>query len=331
MIRFMLVLFFIVFNSALAQIPEKWFVVALVRSDTYAIALNEAQSAKGRLQRLKSDPLVTKPMLLEGSTALELSEARLIAARLEVRRGLFADVFAWSNALDTLEIASTKLGLADANAKAAQARFKVGAITSVEANRADAELRAAQNEISSAQAELAGTVVILRDRLGFMPDSKTPSEAVPRPTKQILERHLEFAVRIVDAKGMLARAKLDLEVKDNEFSAPVEISEAKRVVLKAERNLADARNATKATFTSRWEVYQSAVGALMARERAVQLARDELKTQTERLERGLVSKLVVLQARVTLVQQQAAFEQGRQRFAVSVLELALLVNLDVWA
>jgi outer membrane protein TolC len=77
-------------------------------------------------------------------------------------------------------------------------------------------------------------------------------------------------------------------------------------------------------------VYQSAVSALTARERAVSLANDELKTQTQRLEQGLVSKLVVLQARVSLVQQQVSLEQGRQKFSLAVLELAILVNLDIW-
>jgi hypothetical protein len=174
-------------------------------------------------------------------------------------------------------------------------------------------------------------IEVLKDRLGFVPDAKIPSDATPRPNKQLLERNLELNLRLVEAKGVLARAKLDFEIKDNEFSAAVEISEARRAVLNAERNLADVRYASKAALTTRWEVFQSAVAALTARERAVGLANAELKTQSERLEQGLVSKLVVLQARVNVVQQQISLEQGRQRFALAVLELAVLVNLDVWA
>jgi outer membrane protein TolC len=331
MIRFILVGLLIVSGLAVAQVPEKWFVAALARSDGFAIALSEAQNAKLRLQRLKSDPLVTKPLLLESSTALESADARVVAARLEVRRGLFQDVFTWSGALDAFELASVRLDFAETTAKAAGARFKTGAITIIEVNRAEADLRSAQSELISAQAELNGTIDVLHDRLGFVPDAKTPSDVTPRPSKQALESNLESNVRLVDAKGALARAKLDLEIKDNEFSAAVEVSEARRVVVNAERNLADLRSATKAALITRWELYQSVVAALVARERAVQLARDEVRTQVERLEQGLVSKLVVLQARVLLVQQQASLEQGRQRFALAVLELAVLVNLDVWA
>ncbi len=330
MIRFILVALWVSSSIAMAQIPEKWFVAALARSDGFAIAFGEAQNAKVRLQRLKSDPLATKPLWLESSTALELAEARVVATRLEVRRSLFQNIFAWRNALDTFETASAKLNLADASAKATNARFKVGAVTSVEVNRTEAELRATQSEISSARSELAATVEVLQNQLGFAPNAITPSQALPRPTRQVLERNLDSSVRIVDAKGALARAKLDFEIKDNEFSAPVEISEAKRNVSNAERNLADARNGVKAALTTRWEVYQSAAGALTARERAVQLATDELKTQVERLARGLVSQLVILQARVALVQAQSNLEFSHQRLATSVLELAILVNLDLW-
>jgi outer membrane protein TolC len=77
---------------------------------------------------------------LEASTALELADARVIAVRLEVRRGLNLDVFTWSSVLDSLRLATARFDLFDASAKAAGARFKTGAITSVELNRAEAEL-----------------------------------------------------------------------------------------------------------------------------------------------------------------------------------------------
>ncbi len=330
MIRFLIVLFCVFSSVATAQVPEKWFVAALARSDGFAIALSEAQNAKIRLQRLKTDPLATKPLLLEASSGLELAEARVITARLEVRRGLNLDVFAWNSALNTLRLASVRFDFADASAKAAAARFKTGAITSVEFNRAEADVRAAQTEVSSAQAESLAATQVLKDRLGFTPDTKVLGDATPRPTRQVLERNLEFNVRVLEAKGILARAKLDFEIKDNEFSALVEINEARRVVLNAERNLAELRYATKSALTTRWEVYQSAVAALTARERAVSLASAELKTQMQRLEQGLVSKLVVLQARVSVAQQQVSLEQSQQRFALAVLELAVLVNLDIW-
>lgn len=97
-----------------------------------------------------------------------------------------------------------------------------------------------------------------------------------------------------------------------------------------ERNLAEARVSTRTSLTSRWEAYQTAQSALTARERAVALAIDELKTQNERLGRGLVSKLVVLQARVTLLERQVVLQQARHRLAIGALDLAQLVNVDIW-
>jgi outer membrane protein TolC len=318
-------------QTAFAQVSEKWYLAALARSDSFAIAQSEVQNAKQKLARVKSDPLLTKPVLLEATTVLELSEARLVSSKLEVRRALFVDVFAWQSATDALEFATAKQDLADANQKAAVARFKTGAVTSVEVNRAEADLRAARSETVSAGAELAAALEVLQSRLGFKPDAKTPSDATPRPSKALLERNVDLALRIVEQKGNLARAKLNLEIVDNEYSAAVEIAEAKRVVSNTERNLAEARALTRSSLTSRWEAHQTALSALATREQAVGLAMDELKTQNERFSRGLVSKLVVLQARVGLLERQVLLQQSRQRLAYGVLELAQLVNLNLWA
>ncbi len=329
--RYLLIILIYLFAStASAQIPEKWFSAALARSDSFSIALSEAQNAKIRLQRLKSDPLATKPLLLEASTTLELAEARVIAARLDVRRSVLQDTFAWNSAANALDLASARANLADANARAANARFKTGAITNSELNRAEADLRAAQSEVTSARSEWLAASEVLRSRLGFAADASLPNVATPRPQKIILEKSIENNLRVVETRGSLARAKLDLTIKDNEFTAPVEINEARRSVANAERNLADARNVVKTGLVNRWETYQSTVNAITARERGVQLARDELKTQSDRFSRGLVSQLVVLQAKVNLAQQLALFEEARQRFSLAVLELAVLVNVDVW-
>jgi outer membrane protein TolC len=320
----------VISNTAFAQISEKWFTAALARSDSLSIVISQAQSAKIRLEQLKSDPYAIKPALLEASTSLEIAEARVIAARLDVRRSVLQDAFLWTNTGRAVEIAIARLNVANVNAKAANARFKTGAITSAELDRAEADLGSSQTELLNAKAEFMAATEVLRDRLGFIPDENTSVLLTPRPEKQILEKNIENSVRIIEARSGVARAKLDLEIKDNEFTAPIEITEAKRVLTNAERNLADARNTIKTTLVTRWEAFQTAMNIIAARDRTVTLAKDELKTQSERFNRGLVSQLVVLQAKVNLAQQIAGLVEAQQRFALLVLELGSLVNFDPW-
>jgi outer membrane protein TolC len=329
-VKWFFVMAWFLVQTVFAQVPEKWYLAALARSDSFAIAQNELQNARQKLARVKSDPLLTKPVLLELTTALELAEARLVASRLEVRRAVFTDVFAWQGAANVLELSNAKQDFAEANQKAAAARFKTGAATMVEVNRAEADWRAARSETTSAGAELVAALEVLQSRLGFKPDAKIPTDATPRPSKALLERNLDGALRVIEQKGNLARARLNLEIVDNEYSAAVDIAEARRAVSNTERNLAEARALTRSNLTNRWEGYQSALSVLITREQALGLAMDELKTQNERFARGLVSKLVVLQTRVGLLERQVLLHQSRQRVAFGVLELAQLVNLNLW-
>ena len=321
-------------SFALAQAPNKLFALALERSVPYSLAKSEFKSAGEKLERLKSDPLAIKPDLLEAQFGLETARVGLTASNLEVRRNLSRELFAWLEAKDTLDLSKLKNGLAAANLNAARVRFKTGAINQIEVNRSEAEARSADTDQDNANADLEAAASTLRTRLGELPAANLPGnltlEATPKPQRATLETGLENQPLVVKAKGGLDRAKLDLEIKDNEFSASVEIQAAKTAFTNAQRNLEDARSTAKSVLSAAWDAYTAAQKSIPVRERSASVAKEDLTAQQARFAKGLISKLTVLQAQITLESAQLALSQAQHRLALSVVELAASANLDLW-
>jgi outer membrane protein TolC len=318
-------------SSTLAQAPSKLFALALERSVPYSLAKSELKSAGEKLERVKSDPLAIKPDLLEAQFGFDTARVGLTASNLEVRRNLSRELFAWLEAQDSLDLAKLKNTLAAAKLNAARVRFKSGAINQIEVNRSEAEARSADTDQDNASADLQATAATLRTRLGELPATNLALEPTPKPQRAALEAGLENQPLVVKAKGGLDRAKLDLEIKDNEFTASVEVQAAKTALTNAQRSLEDARSTAKSALSAAWDAFTAAQKATPVRERSTTVAKEDLTAQQARFAKGLISKLAVLQAQIALESAQLALSQAQHRLALSVVELAAGANLDLWA
>jgi outer membrane protein len=244
---------------------------------------------------------------------------------------LSRELFAWLEAQDSLDLAKLKNTLAAAKLNAARVRFKSGAINQIEVNRSEAEARSADTDQDNASADLQATAATLRTRLGELPATNLALEPTPKPQRAALEAGLENQPLVVKAKGGLDRAKLDLEIKDNEFTASVEVQAAKTALTNAQRSLEDARSTAKSALSAAWDAFTAAQKATPVRERSTTVAKEDLTAQQARFAKGLISKLAVLQAQIALESAQLALSQAQHRLALSVVELAAGANLDLWA
>lgn len=317
-------------SFALAQTPAKLVAQALERSVPYSLAKSDFKTASEKLERVKSDPLAVKPELLEAQIGFDSARVNLTASNLEVRRNVSRDLFTWLEAKDLLDVAKIKNTLAQANLNAAKVRFKSGAINQIEVNRAEAEDRSADNDQENASADLEAAAANLRTRLGELPAVNVALEATPKPQRAALEAGLENQPRVVIAKGGLDRAKLDLEIKDNDFTASVDVQNAKTALTNAQRNLEDARSNAKSALSAAWDSYTSAQKAIPVRERSANVANEDLSAQKSRFAKGLVSKLAVLQAQIGLESAHLGLAQAQHRLALTVIDLAAASNVDLW-
>lgn len=322
---------FALVSLALAQTPAKVVAQALERSVPYSLAKSEFKTASEKLERVKSDPLAIKPELLEAQIGFDTARVNLTASNLDVRRNVSRDLFTWIEAKDLLDVAKLKNTLAQANLNAAKVRFKSGAINQIEVNRAEAEDRSADTDQENASADLEAATANLRTRLGELPAANVALESTPKPQRAALEAGLENQPRVVIAKGGLDRAKLDLEIKDNEFTASVDVQNAKTSFTNAQRNLEDARSNAKTTLSAAWDAYTASQKAIPVRERSMTVAKEDLSAQQARFAKGLVSKLAVLQAQIGLELAQLALAQSQHRLALTVVDLAATANVDLWA
>ena len=317
-------------TTALAQAPVKLLEVALERSVPYQLARSDLKSASDKLERLKADPLAVKPELLEAKLGLESANVNLLSSKLDVRKNLTKELFAWLEAKDSLDLAKLKTGLAQANLAAAQVRFKSGSINQLEVNRSEADAKSAVIDQDGAETDLDGAAGNLTTRLGSLPAMNLALEPTPKPARAMLEAGLGSHPRVVEAKGRVERARLDLEIKDNEFTAQVEVSTAKTALSNAQKTFEDSKALVKVALSNAWDAYSNAVKAVPVRERSRGVAKDDFEAQQARFKKGLISKLAVLQSQVSLEQAELALRQAQHRLALSVMELAVTANTDLW-
>lgn len=304
---------------------------ALERSVPYQIARSELSTTIDRLERVKNDPLATKPEMLDAQLNVDTARANLTQTGIDVRKNFAREFYAWQEAKDALDVAKLKFQFAQTSLTAAQVRFKSGAINQIELNRAEADARSADADQDGAEADLAAAASVLRTRLGDLPAVNATLEAAPKPNKANLEANLERHPRAIEARARLERAKLDLDIKDNDFTAPVDVQNAKTAVANAQKSLNDTQSNLRTALNAAWDAFNAADKAVPVRERNAKVAQDDLAAQQARLAKGLIPRLTVLQAQITLEGAQLALGQAKHRRDLSVMDLALAANMDLWA
>jgi outer membrane protein TolC len=312
------------------QANNKLLEVALERSVPYQLTRSDQREANEKLERIKSDPLAIKPELLEAQLTAELAKLNLTASLLEVRKALSKEFYAWLEAKDSLALAKLKSALSEANLAAARVRFKSGAINQLEVAKVEADAKSASIDQENADSDLESAANALTIRLGKLPAANTTLEVNPKPQRANLEAALGSHPKVVEARGRLDKAKLDLDIKDNEFSASVDIANAKTVLNNAQKAFEDSKSLIKTALANAWDSYVNAGKSVPVRERSRAVAKDDRDAQQARFSKGLVSKLAVQQSQLSYGLAELALEQAQHRLALSVIELASSANLDLW-
>jgi outer membrane protein len=317
-------------QMALAQTPPRWVETSLEQVPSYISAKANLKDALTKLDHLESDTLATALERKVAKVELAAAEASLVATRLGTRKALVQGYFTWLEASDTLELAGLAHTLAQGNLKAAQARFKAGAINAIDQAKAEGDAKAAQQDFEDAQTALENTQTALKEQADALPDPKTKPEVTPKPVRAQLEANLNKHPQMLSASATLEKVKVDLSLKDNEFTAPIEITAAKNTVSSAQRAFEDTQQNIKSSFKRAWDAVASASNAIAARSSALEVSQNEYAGQKARFDKGLIPRLTLLQSQISLERAQLAVKTAQHRYAVSVLDLALAANLDLW-
>jgi outer membrane protein TolC len=303
---------------------------ALERSLSYQEALENLAEVKTKLDQTNSDPLATGLDELTAKGNWELAKANALAARLAVRRDTLRDWGGYRQAVGALEVAQLRDSLAKGNLTAAQARFKAGAINRLELVKAEAEARDASQASLEAQSDLDTALGNLRLRIGELPKPDAVREAMPKTTLEVLLKAVELTPRVIEARNRWERAKVDVASKTPEANSASEMAQAQAALTTSERGLADVRASTSRAIQTAWEALGNQQSGLASRERALDTARAELKAQETRLQQGVSSRFMVLQARIQLKTAENNLEQAQYRVLQALVDAAIAANVNVW-
>jgi outer membrane protein TolC len=323
-------IFFGLFSNAFAQIPQNLMVIASERSRELQNAITELQNATDKLEVLEADSLSTKNEILMARLDVEGSTVNLAEARLKLRQDLTQDVFSLELARNSVRIAKIRVELALLTLKAAQARFASGSINNVELSRVQNETTNTELEMSKAEADVSTAITNLTKRIGAIPN-EIKLEITPKPANtKIFDDNVENATRVIQARLVLEKIRLDIRAKDNDLTPRIELEQLRRTAASAEKRLIDTRIEVKNGIRLAWDNYQGTFALVANQERTLELSKREYEGQQKRFERGLISKVQLLQAQISFETAKHQLESARQKVSLSVLGLALTVNVDLW-
>jgi outer membrane protein TolC len=326
----LIVSFLLISAIAIAQNSSNWMDTLIEQTSSYLGAKSSLEDAREKVSRLKTDTLATVLDLKSAESDLAIAEANLVSARLNSRKTLLQNYFALFEASNTLKVAQLVNTLSQGNLRVNQARFKGGAINAIDLAKSEGEARDAQQDLDDAETASENAQANFKQRYGALPDPKVPLEATPKPQRTQLEAALTKHPQILTATASLERAKIDLGLKDNEFTAPLEIDAAKNMVSSAQRNFSEAQQTVKTAFKLAWDATTSSSNSNLARGKALAIAQNEYVGQKARFDKGQISRLVLLQSQITLEKNQAAVNLGQHRYVVAVVDLAIAANVDLW-
>lgn len=296
-------------SSAYAVNPAPLAPTALQKSATYQVALSEVQEATRGLTRTQSDPVTLKPDLLAAQQRLEQAQAALIGQVLQVRQQLLADLQnldALQGQLDTQQIS---LDIAQLSAQATRARVKAGAATQHDLNKAENDLDSAEKDVQSTKKQIQEATDRFKKRYGKTPDL-TGEEKISWKAEQ-LQSALKNHPRILKDGATLENADLQYQIKSSDLSPAIEAEQARVALDNARKTYDDTLKEVSEGLEDALSQHQTAQNAVASKEKALQLARTNLSTQNARFQKGIISKLQVLQAQLEVSQAEAALSQAR--------------------
>lgn len=302
---------------------------ALQKSVPVDLAQNELAQAQTNLSRVQGDPLALRADLLAAQARLAQARAGLSAARHALRLSLAQDLAALAAAQGDLRVAQARQQVADVTLSATEVRLKAGAATRLDLEKAQTEARNARSAVEEASASVAAARAAVQTRAGRLPAQATQG-TLPAPTLTALQAALPAHPRMLRASAQVDAARQDVAVKSSDLSAPVEVQQARDALAAAQKGAEDTARELRAELSAAWQSYQQALAARQNRERSAAGASRDLGVQEARYQKGLISRLALLQARAEAQSAAAALDAARAGVETALARLAVSANAEVW-
>ncbi|WP_188998919.1 TolC family protein [Deinococcus roseus] len=315
-------------STAFAVNPAPLYPTALKQNASYQMGLTEVQEADRGLTRTQSDPVALKPDLLGAQQRLDQARASLINQSLMVRQHLVTDLQNLDSLQDQLLGQQISLEISQLQAQASRARLKAGAATQLDLAKAENDLDSAQKDLDSTRKQLQDAQERFKKRYGKTPDA-SGDEKLSWTTAQ-LQTALKSHPRALRDQATLENADLQYQIKSSDLSPAIEVDQARIALENARKTQAETLSDLQEALEDALSQHQIAQNSVTAKDRSLQIALANLTTQKARFQKGLISRLQVLQAELEVQNAQTALGQARNTALKAGYGVLLAANFASW-
>ena len=291
-------------------------------------ATADLAAAEREVTRVESDPLALRIEKLQATQELKRARATFAIANLNVKLKVSEVYFAALEADEALRIAHLKFDIATTTLEATQIKYSAGAATSLDLERAENSLAAAQREVADAQLakELAYREIssFISIDVNNLPAADFSNSDLPQLEQAIIQA-LASNLQLLEAEQAVELAQAQLEAIDNAFSARVEIDNARDKLANSQTKLTDIRRSLEITVQQSYNTLLAAVGSYEGALESYQTSLDDLTAQKTRLDGGSISPLAYKQSELGHAQTNATLSSARYELELAKLKLKQVV------
>ncbi len=288
-------------ETALAKALEQAPVVA---------AKVELDDARANLQRVLSDPLLTRPSKVQAEQRSALAQASYDRAVVQAQSSIVAAYTQLLEAQIQVRLAQKALEIATRGLEIAQIRQRNGSGTALDVRNAQNRLDDARSNATRAENGLALAQTSLRSLVGPFANVAPLPNPPAMPEASLIRELLGKNPDVLQARQRAELANLQVELLDPSYAARAEIDAAKA---RAEQAVAGARELERGLglqYDSLYQNLQAAQRALGVQQAALANARETLSNEKKRLDAGLISQVAYLQAELSFIQAELAAQQA---------------------
>lgn len=313
----LMVLLSLLFSFALAQPQTLTLEAALSKATAQApviAAKAELEDANANLQRVLSDPLLTRPSRVQAEQRAALAQASFERALAQAQSSIVGAYIQVLEAQVQVRLAQKALEVAARGLEVAQIRQRNGSGTALDVRNAQNRLEEARNNSSRAENGLALAQTSLRSLVGSFGALAALPNPPALPEASVLQGLLNKNPEVLQARQRAELAQLQVELLDPSYAAQADIDAAKS---RAEQAAATAREIERGLalqYDSLLQNLQAAARALSVQQAALVNARETLANDKKRLDAGLISQVAYLQAELSFLQAELAAQQAQGNY-----------------
>ncbi|GEM83675.1 MULTISPECIES: TolC family protein [Meiothermus] len=275
-----------------------------------AAAKAELDDASANLQRVLSDPLLTRPSKVQAEQRAALAQASYERALVQAQSSI---VGAYAQVLEAqlqVRLAQKALEVATRGLEIAQIRQRNGSGTALDVRNAQNRLDDARSNLTRAENGLALAQASLRSLVGaFSTVAPLPNPpALPEATS--VQGLLAKNPDVIQARQRTELANLQVELLDPSYAAQAEIAAAKSRAEQASAGAREIERGLGLQYDSLYQNLQAAARALAVQQAALANAREALANDKKRLDAGLISQVAYLQTELSFIQAELAAQQA---------------------